>query len=141
MPPSSPPELEIGLTKLCYIIIKAREFDAKVEPLEMEDGSNPTDDDEREILEDQPDDPTYQELFDALDNLNDDEQVELVALSWIGRGDFTAEEWNAALVAARDASNERTAAYLIGTPNLADELEEGLAAFGLSCSETEMKHL
>jgi hypothetical protein len=28
MPPISPPELEIGLDKLCYIIIKAREFDA-----------------------------------------------------------------------------------------------------------------
>jgi hypothetical protein len=138
---TTPPEMEIGLAKLCYIVIKAREFDAKVEPLGLEEGSNPGDDAEREVLEDYAEDATYQELFDAIDGLNEDEQTELVALTWLGRGDFEPEEWKAALAAAREAHNARTAAYLIGTPNLSDELEEGMAALGLSCADVEMSHL
>lgn len=141
MPPATPPELEIGLEKLCFILIKAREFDAKVEPSELEEGSNPTDDGESEILEDRPDDPTYRELLDALEGLNVDEKTELVALIWLSRGDFTADEWEAALDAARDADNGRTSAYLLGTPNLGDELEEGMAALGLSCADVEREHL
>ncbi|HWA44027.1 MAG TPA: DUF3775 domain-containing protein [Hypericibacter adhaerens] len=140
-PPPQPPELEISLEKLCYIVIKAREFDVKVEPLELDDGSNPGDDEEREVLEDNPGDPTRQELFDAIDGLNVDEQIELVAMTWLGRGDYEASEWKQALAAAREAHNARTAAYLIGTPNLGDELEEGMAALGLSCEEVEMNHL
>jgi len=138
---TTPPEMEIGLNKLCYILIKAREFDAKVEPLDLEGGSNPGDDAEREVLEDYSDDATYQELFDAIDSLNVDEQIELVALTWLGRGDFEAQEWKAALAAAREAHNARTAAYLVGTPNLGDELEEGMAALGLSCADAELSHL
>lgn len=141
VPPPPPPQLEIGLEKLCYIVIKAREFDAKVEPLDLDEGSNPGDDAEREVLEDYPSDPTRQELFDAIDGLNVDEQVELVALTWLGRGDYDASEWKQALAAAREAHNTRTAAYLVGTPNLGDELEEGMAALGLSCADVEMNHL
>jgi len=65
----------------------------------------------------------------------------LWALVWIGRGDFTADEWEGALEAARDADNGRTSAYLLGTPNLGDELEEGMAALGLSCADVEREHL
>ena len=64
-----------------------------------------------------------------------------MALAWLGRGDFTADEWEAALDAAREADNGRTATYLLGTPNLADELDEGMAALGLSCADEERKHL
>ena len=53
-----PPELNVNLEKVCFIIVKAREFDAKVDPVEPEPGSNPSDDQEREILEDYADDPT-----------------------------------------------------------------------------------
>jgi hypothetical protein len=141
MTPVTPPQLEIGLSKLCFILIKAREFDAKVEPLDLDASSNPGDDDEREVLEDYPGDATQQELFDAIDGLNVDEQIELVALTWLGRGDFEAREWKQALATAREAHNARTAAYLVGTPNLGDELEEGMAALGLSCADVEMNHL
>jgi hypothetical protein len=136
-----PPELSIGLPKLCYIIIKAREFDAKVEPVEPEPGSNPADDAEREVLEDYADDPTYQELVDAIESLNDDERAELIALTWLGRGDYVAEEWEQALADAQEALNEQAASYLVGTPNLGDELEEGLTSLGLSCADVEMSHL
>lgn len=141
MATSPPPELSIGLQKLCYIIVKAREFDAKVEPVEPEPGSNPADDAEREVLEDYADDSTYQELVDAIEGLNDDERAELIALTWLGRGDYVAEEWERALADAQDALNEHVASYLVGTPNLGDELEEGLTSLGLSCSDIELSHL
>ena len=134
-------ELSIDHEQLGFIIIKAREFDAKVQPVEPDPGSNPTDDDQREVLEDYADDPTYAELVAALNALNEDEQIELVALLWTGRGDYEASEWEEAMQAAREAHNERTAAYLLGTPNLSDELEEGLAKLGLSIEDVEEDHL
>ena len=127
-----PIELSVDHEKLGFIIIKAREFDAKVDPAEPDPGSNPTDDDQREVLEDYAGDPTYAELVEAIEGLNEDEQVELVALVWLGRGDYESSEWDQALKAAREAHNERTASYLVGTPNLSDELEEGLDKLGIS---------
>jgi hypothetical protein len=136
-----PVELTINHEKLGFIIIKAREFDAKVDPVELDPGSNPTDDDQREVLEDYADDPTYIELVEAIEGLNEDELIELVALVWLGRGDYEAAEWSQALEAAREAHNERTADYLVGTPNLSDELDEGLAKLGLSIEDVENSHL
>lgn len=136
-----PIELSVDHEKLGFIIIKAREFDAKVDPAEPDPGSNPTDDDQREVLEDYAGDPTYAELVEAIEGLNEDEQVELVALVWLGRGDYESSEWDQALKAAREAHNERTASYLVGTPNLSDELEEGLAKLGISIEDVERSHL
>jgi hypothetical protein len=64
--------------------------------------------------------------------LNEDEQVELVALAWLGRGTFDLDEWDEAVDTARNEHNKRTARYLLGMPMLGDYLEEGLAAFGIS---------
>jgi hypothetical protein len=85
--------LTIPLQKLAYIIEKAREFDAEV-PVDPDEasGSNPADDDERQILEDTPDNPTPQELRDAIDGLNLDEREELLALMWLGRGRLRRQE-------------------------------------------------
>ena len=58
--------------------------------------------------------------------------MELVALTWLGRGDFGADEWQTAVAQARDSWNERTADYLIGTPLAADYLEEGLDSLGFA---------
>ncbi|MCB1991069.1 MAG: DUF3775 domain-containing protein, partial [Geminicoccaceae bacterium] len=80
------------------------------------------------------DDNTEDELRSLIDDLNDDEQVELVALAWLGRGSYGIEEWAEAQAEARRAHNKRTAQYLLGMPLLADYLDEGLAAFGVSCS-------
>jgi hypothetical protein len=80
-------------------------------------------------------------LVEAIEGLNEDELVELVALVWLGRGDYEAAEWGQALEAAREAHNQRTAEYLVGTPDLSDELEEGLAKLGLSIEDVEKSHL
>ena len=139
----TPPDIELSISteKLGFIVIKAREFDVKVDPVEPEPGSNPLDDDEREVLEDYADDPTYQELVDALESLNEDELVEVIALVWLGRGDYEPGDWSQAVADARDIRNERATAYLVGTPNLGDELEEGLASLGLSVEDVEEEHL
>jgi Protein of unknown function (DUF3775) len=135
--------LEMNLEKICFAIVKAREFQAKVEVVEPVPGSNPSDEDFREILEDYADDATYEELRAHLDALNADEMASLVALMWIGRGDFDAKEWKAALSEAYRAQDEHGhgADYLIGTPLLADYLEEGLSQFGRSCEGVEIGRL
>jgi hypothetical protein len=135
------PELNISSEKVCYIVIKAREFDAKVEPVETDPGSNPADDEVGEILEDYADDPTLAELQAAIDGLNDDEVVDLIALAWLGRGDFTKDGWGEARTLARERHRRHSAGYLIGMPALGDYLEEGLAALGLSCESYEMGRL
>ena len=86
----APPEVEltISLEKLGFIILKAREFDVKVEPVEADPDASATDDEARDVLEDYADDPAYEELVDALENLNEDELAEVVALTWLGRGDY-----------------------------------------------------
>ena len=57
---------------------------------------------------------------------------------WLGRGDFDPREWHDALAQARQIHNAHEASYLIGTPLLADYLEEGIAALG-SAREEEKK--
>jgi hypothetical protein len=72
-------------------------------------------------------DPAHAELKATIEDLEPDQQVSLVALMWLGRGDYAVDEWGRALAIARERWNERTAEYLIGTPLLADYLAEGLA--------------
>ena len=130
--------LTISLEKLAYIVEKAREFDAEV-PIDPDaaTGSDPADDDERQILLDTPDNPTEEELRDAIDGLNIDEREELLALTWLGRGDFDAQSWPEALRQARDAGTASETDYLLGTPLLADYLEAGIDALGLSLNGLE----
>ena len=125
--------LTIAVEKVCDLIERARAFDVKVDIVEPEPGSNLSDDDMREVLEDYADDPTYQEIKSFIDGLNLDEQIDLVALTWLGRGTYSADEWEDAMNDARDAHNEHTAEYLLGMPMLGDYLEEGLSALDYSC--------
>ena len=71
-------------------------------------------------------DPASAEIRSTIEDLEPDQQVELVALMWLGRGDYEADDWDSALADAGDSWNERTADYLIGTPLLADYLTAGL---------------
>jgi hypothetical protein len=133
--------LTIDHEKVCFIIIKARAFDVKVEPGDPDHGSNPADDGGVEILEDADDDPTYAELRAALESLNVDELQELLALVLIGRGDFTAADWADALAEAEDEIDEHTLDSLVGIPALGDYLEEGFTALGHSCQDVELGRL
>jgi hypothetical protein len=130
------PTLRISSEKVCYVVVKAREFDVKVAPAWLDDGSNPTDDGMMRILEDYKDDPTLAELQSYLRSLDDDELEDLVALTLIGRGDYTIDEWEDLMSEVRDLrASQNTVRYLIGIPLLGDYLEDGLNEFGLSCTD------
>lgn len=133
--------LETAPEKICYIIVKARAFDAKVAVEVPDRGSNPSDESDVEILEDRPDDPTLHELETALSDLNEDERTEVLALMWLGRGDYTMDGWDEALATARDTLDEHFVTYMTGTPLLGDHLEEGLSEHGYSCQDFEMGRL
>ena len=117
------------------IIAKAREFDAKDVVTDPDDASNPTDDAMISVLEDHRDDPVVQEIAAAIFAMNEDEQIDLVALTWLGRGDGSVKDWDELRAAAARAHNKRTASYLLGMPLLADYLNEALSQFGHSCDE------
>ena len=133
------PDLTIPLEELAFIIEKAREFDVEVPAVVPDDASNPVDDEagDTRILEDRLDNPAGEELKEAIEVLNDDQRDELVALMWVGRGDYTGEDWHDALEAARERHNGREASYLMGTPLLGDYLEEGAIALGYNAEDLE----
>lgn len=125
-------QLALPVDTLAFIIEKAREFDVQVEVDDPNPGSNPSDDRQLEVLESYGDNPAELELAQALTDLNNDQLAELLALLWVGRGDFSRDSWPEALRAARAARNERIVCYFLGTPMLGDLIEEGLAELGLS---------
>ena len=138
--PDLPPGVELGINvdKVCHIIAKARQFDAKEGISDPDSGSNATDDGMADVLEDLPvgQDATRLELVEFIRALDEDEQINLVALAWIGRGTYEISEWQDALREARSEHGHRVAEYLLGLPLLGDYLEEGLAAFGENCGES-----
>ena len=136
-----PLELNISDEKLAFLILKAREFDAKVDSVDPDPGSNPTDDDDLDVLADIPGDRTEAELGDALRALNEDEAIDVITLMWIGRGDFSREEWGEARRLATERHRRDSTGYLMGNPTLADELEDGAEAVGHSLAEVEAHHL
>lgn len=108
------------------VIERAREFHGQ-EGVEWPQGTPDSSDDwARQALANHADDLSFQEVRDLIRDLEPDQQVSLVALMWLGRGDFSADEWPEALEQARDRWNVRTAEYLLATPLLADYLDEGL---------------
>ena len=130
--------LEMEPETVYLLILKSREFDEMDAP-----GETPGQDDslaERQIdrgMNYFDGDPIAQEIKDAIDSLNEDHQAELVALTWLGRGDFTAGEWPEALRMARERRTNPTSEYLLGTPMLGDYLEEGLVALGYTVEDLE----
>ncbi len=129
--------LEIDPRTVYFLILKAREFDDKDDPGQADLDASPAEETIEADMHYFADDPVAQEIKDAIEALNDDEQAELVALTWIGRGDFTPEEWDEVVRTARQRRTSPTADYLLGTPLLGDYLEEGLTQLGLTLEDLE----
>lgn len=77
------------------------------------------------------------ELRGFIDRLNEDEQASLVAVMWIGRDSFTADDLQEAIQTAKAEKTVPTADYLLGSPHVSDHLENGMEALGLSLSDAE----
>ena len=135
------PTLTISFESVCFIIVKAREFDAQDMVTDPDSGSNAADDKMASVLEAHSDDLTQKEIVAFVNALSDEEQADLVALLWLGRGDGTTEDWDDLRDEAQRQHNNRTAAYLLGEPLLSDHLEEGLSQFGFSCEDFEIDRL
>ena len=133
------PTLAISAEDVGFLIVKAREFDVKEANSDPDSGSNATDDNMIDVLEDNGSDPVASEIAGFINSLSEEEKIDLVALMRLGRGDGTIEEWDDL---RREAAEERersrhTARYLLGQPLLGDYLADGLAAFGLSWVDDE----
>ncbi|MEA2863549.1 MAG: hypothetical protein QOC84_1505 [Bradyrhizobium sp.] len=126
------PNLAISTENVAFLIVKAREFDVKEADSDPDSGSNATDDNMIDVLEDNGSDPVASEIAGFVGALTEEEKIDLVALMRLGRGDGTIEEWDDLRREVEEESNLRVAQYLLGEPLLGDYLADGLAAFGLS---------
>ena len=77
------------------------------------------------------------ELRGFIDRLNEEEQASLVAVMWIGRESFGADELAEAIETAKTEATIPTADYLLGSPHLSDHLENGMEELGISLSDEE----
>ena len=126
--------MDIALDKVCELILRMREIEVKEGLTDPDSGSNAIDDGSTDVLMDSPDDSTEEQVREFILGLNDDERHDLVAIAWIGRGDYEPEEWLTALKTAREREDGPTADYLLGIPNASDLLDEGLASLGRTCA-------
>jgi hypothetical protein len=138
------PELRISPEKVCFVVMRARQIEAKEVGGGLGDGSNPSDqgiDDEAPDIDDLDadlDDATEMELRDAIISLNEDEKLDLIALMRLGRDDAaTLDDWDEILEEVAASQDTPAEDYLVGTPLLSEYLEEGLDKFGIRCTDVE----
>lgn len=125
---------EIAVEKVCFVAARSRQLAAQDEGVRP-DASNPADDGEAVALTSAADRPVRRELTQFIEALDADEQDALVALAWIGRGDFAPGDWRDAIAQAAQRREGPTARYLLGMPLLADYLADALSAFDRSCED------
>ncbi|MBW6507293.1 MAG: DUF3775 domain-containing protein [Rhodobacteraceae bacterium] len=114
--------LQITPDKVAHVIIRAREMEADFGGFADAEGYGSA---------------AAADLRAFIANLNDDEQASLVAVMWVGRETFDAEEIAEAIATAKAEATAPTEDYLMGMPMLADYLEDGLNALGVSLEDAE----
>lgn len=127
--------LHIPLDTLCSLIELAREFQAKEEVVFPEVPASPSDDWAMQVLADHVDDYNLAEFSSIVGEMSERQRSELIALMWLGRGDYGVEEWEEAVDEALGDYSIRAAAYVLAHPMVSDHLEEGMIALDLSCDE------
>lgn len=129
------PEIDLNMEIVREIIERAREFQAKEGVVFPENPEELSEDDFMQILADHENDLTYTEVKQAINGLEKDQQIMLVAIMYLGRGDFSLEEWDDCVVEATDGWTNHTAEYLLSKPQIADFLENGLELLGYGSEE------
>lgn len=125
--------LEINTGIICNIILKAHEINIADDLKMPEEQDELSDTEWKQILAEYQEDESYLELKTLISDLEPDQQLQVIALMYLGRSDFDKNEWFNALAQANTIPVSSRADYLISNPMLADYLEEGLSIFGLSC--------
>jgi len=125
--------LNLNPDTVCFLISQARVFHSKEDVVIPEIPDSPSEDWALQALAAHSGDNVFQEFKSTIDDLEPDQQQEVVALMWLGRDEFSVDEWEAAREEARNSWTENTAEYLIGHPQLSDYLLEGLDLLGYSC--------
>jgi len=129
---SDPVELAISPATVSVLIELARQYDLSGDGIDDEGDEidiDAAEDAGHGALADGHD-ATADELREMIGDLNEDEVVDLIALAWVGRGDFDRDTWQEARALAGERHRTHSAHYLMGMPTLGDFLEEGLAALG-----------
>ncbi len=127
-------EFDLGIS----LVVVATVIDLANAVQEAEEARIGGDDDDEELDDDDEDEITEEMLTDYIDELNEEQQVALIALAWTGRGDYEPEEWPEALrLAAERNARGDASAYLTGMEGLGDLLAEGVGAFGIAIEEVE----
>lgn len=128
-------DLGVSLETVATVVDLARSLQGKEET----DADQATEDanSESALLQETPDDMTEDSLRQFIDELNEDEQASLIALAWIGRGDYGPEDWEEARALAAERNESDAASYLMNMEMLGDLLAEGVASFGLSIEDVE----
>jgi len=139
--------MEIKPENVCHIIFRTRQLSA-IEAM-YETGENVETDAEelmedveagRVIHEEREHDPTYYEIKGFIDELSRDDQCELIALVWLGRGDSNMSDWDDLVALAKERWSKHTAEYLLAMPLLGDYLQDALDQFDISCEDFEDEH-
>lgn len=131
---------ELDPQKVCFLIVKLREFGVQAEP-NLGGGSDATDDGFVAVFNNEANPSVVSEAEGLIQGMNVEEQQELMALSLVGRGDYSKEEWKDAMTAAASHPEPTTSAFLMQNPTVSDALEEGLSLFGFSCLDFETDRL
>ena len=118
---------------LCSLIAMAREFQAKEQVCIPQDGDSSSEDWALQMLADHGNDYNVSEFRSIVRDLSERQRAELVALMWLGRGDYSAEEWETAVDDAVGDYSIRAADYLLAHPMVSDYFEEGLITLEMSC--------
>ena len=136
---SSPkPSLAIPADAVCFVVAMLREYENPEllgDPADSDvEQESPLDAEDVDVYTQHENDchgePIRQQLESFINDLPEDQQVELVALMWLGRDNGSTEDWSSVLDDAAHAHNERTALYLLGSPLASDFIEDGVATLG-----------
>ena len=136
--------LSIPVDTVRFIIGKLRECGNEGMSAEPAEGSRPPDSDGVGALRRQ-DGPCrctamLQELRSFIDDLPEDQQVDLVALAWLGRDNCLATDWPTIRGETTEPHYAHTARYLTSMPMVDDFLEEGLSTLGFSVEHASVEN-
>lgn len=123
-------QLAISTEYLGMLMLKVRSLMAKEMAVMLDIGGNPIDDEGPLVLQETADDLTRDEIIAEIEGLSDEQQAELVALLWLGRGDGEPDEWRQLKRLASERRETPTGDYLLDHPLVAEDWAEGLVRLG-----------